>query len=135
MKMSVKRFTLTLLIFISIMPVGFGQKTAPVAQSGDKTIEAAGYLAQSGQDLECSPESAKMWAKKASETLDGVRKPDKATQEIVGNLRVESNTKIAEAEKRLGDLTTVGNQTRNLFKQAKLETAHSTLLSVDPKAC
>jgi len=132
---SVKRPALSVLIVISIIPGGFGQKTAPLAQSGDKTIEAAGYLAQSGKDLECSPESARMWAKKASETLDGVRKPDKATQEIVGNLRAESNTKIAEAEKRLGDLTRTGNQTRNLFKQAELETAHSTLLSVDPKAC
>ncbi len=122
---------LACLIAVGPQSMLIGQK----AQSGDKTIEAAGYLAESGRELECSPESSRMWGKKALGTLDGVRTQDSQVRETVNNLRLDSNTKIEEAEKRLSQLTTAASETRSLLKQAKLETAHNALVSVDPKAC
>lgn len=128
------RLPAVLLMFIGMAPTA-AQKTNLKPQTGDKSIEAVGYLTESDRDLQCNPESSKTWAKKALDTLSGVKKKDQETRNVVSSLKSESNSKISAAEGRSRQLSAAASQARVLFKRRRLESAQGTLTRLDPDAC
>jgi hypothetical protein len=115
-----------------------GQKPkekAKAVESGDVTIEAKGYLDQSDRELECSPETAKSWAEKATRTVDGATLRDQKTRDIVGDIKSDSLTKRAAAESRISHLSQVANQARSVAKRTRVESAQGLLREADAKEC
>lgn len=128
-------WNLAVVVALTVSQWSFAQRKANKPQPGDRKIEAAGYLAQADRDLECSPESSKAWAKKALDTVGGVRQKDSAMHDMIDDLKTQSNLKIAEATKHIGQFTEAANEANVLVKQAKLETAEENLKKADPKGC
>lgn len=126
---------LAVLLSMLICEQSFAQQPIPKGQQADKKIEAAGYLVQADRELECNPEESRVWAKKALDTSASARETDPAMIDTLGDLKSQSNIKIAEATKRASLLNETARQARGLIKQAKLETAQGSLQQADPKGC
>lgn len=112
----------------------FGQRQEQ-ARPPDKSIEAAGYLAQADRELTCAPESAKNWAKKALDTLGSARDKDAVVRDTLGDLKSQSNLKIAAADKQIAALTAGAKNARTSMKQTRLGSAMEALKAADPQGC
>ena len=124
-------------VLLSVVTYGRtnAQQQAGKAQPPDKKIEASGYLAQADRDLECDPERAKSWAKKALDLVSSAREAEQAMIDTLGDLKSQSNIKIVEAGKRIDLFNESAREARGFIKRAKLETASGRFQRDDPKAC
>lgn len=125
---------LAALLSLLMCQQSFGQRPEQ-AKPPDKSIEAAGYLAQADRELACAPESAKNWAKKALDTLGSARDRDAIVRDTLGDLKSQSNLKIAAADKQITALTAGAKAARSSIKQARLVSAAEALKAADPQAC
>jgi hypothetical protein len=125
---------LAVLLSLLMCQQSFAQRQVQ-AKPPDKGIEAAGYLAQADRELTCAPESAKNWAKKALDTLGSARETDPTLRDMLGDLKSQSNLKVAAADKQIALLAGGAKSARASIREGRLLTAASTLRAADPQGC
>lgn len=125
---------LAVLVSLLTCQMSFAQRQA-TAKPPDKGIEAAGYLAQADRELACVPESARNWARKALDTLGGARETEPTLRDMLGDLKSQSNLKVAAADQQIALLAGGAKSARAAIKQGRLLTAASALKTTDPQGC
>lgn len=111
------------------------QNSAPAGQTGDKTIEAAEYLAQAEKERECDPEGSSNWADRAIRLVATIDPRTVPSQRILDNLRGDSKRQSDNAHTRVVQLADVAATARTFLKDARVESAARALEEADPKGC
>lgn len=134
----VVRLALALLVVAAPSIAVAGQApSAPQDRSRQRSnmIEAAEYLLHADDSMACDPQNALSLARQALATLANARETDPITVDAVGEQRAQANLKIAAATRRIADLDTASKSARDYLKDARVQTATTTLSAVDAGHC